>query len=202
MSNRPEILDAIKEGKSNVHSLAKMPDLEGVFQPGAQEGPLLDLFIQSARQQGADIAFSTDIPDKGKWISSMYPEAENILSAVAGEGLPSALTDQSGRPDFRQVDLSIIRGAFGVAENGSIWVPESSLPMRVIPFICAHLIIVLDSMDLVANMHEAYRRNALADAPFGVFIAGPSKTADIEQSLVIGAQGPRSVMILLEKKNA
>lgn len=68
---------------------------------------------------------------------------------------------------------------------------------RILPFVCQHLAIVLDSKDLVGNMHEAYGKIKPGSIGFGVFIAGPSKTADIEQSLVIGAHGPRSLTIFL-----
>ena len=46
-------------------------------------------------------------------------------------------------------------------------------------------------------MHHAYDRIAQAEYPFGLFLAGPSKTADIEQSLVLGAHGSRSMTVFL-----
>ena len=68
---------------------------------------------------------------------------------------------------------------------------------RLLPFICQHLVIVLDANKIVANMHEAYRQITIDKEGYGVFLAGPSKTADIEQSLVIGAHGARSVSIYI-----
>jgi L-lactate dehydrogenase complex protein LldG len=46
-------------------------------------------------------------------------------------------------------------------------------------------------------MHEAYRRIKFNDYGYGTFISGPSKTADIAQVLVMGAQAARSATVLL-----
>ncbi|WP_116106781.1 lactate utilization protein C [Lewinella sp. IMCC34191] len=95
------------------------------------------------------------------------------------------------------VDLAILPARVGVAENGAMWVSETEAVHRILPFITQHLILLLDRQDLVGTMHEAYRKIRVNDTGFGVFIAGPSKTADIEQSLVIGAHGPRSLVVCL-----
>jgi L-lactate dehydrogenase complex protein LldG len=63
-----------------------------------------------------------------------------------------------------------------------------------VPFICQHLVICIRATDLVPNMHEAYDRIREMEG-YGLFLAGPSKTADIEQSLVIGAHGARSLVV-------
>lgn len=102
--------------------------------------------------------------------------------------------------ELASVDLAIIEGKMGVAENGSIWLDESCFgEHRVLPFITQHLVIVLKKENIVSNMHKAYKTigNDLFSIGFGLFLAGPSKTADIEQSLVIGAQGARSLRVYL-----
>jgi L-lactate dehydrogenase complex protein LldG len=78
-----------------------------------------------------------------------------------------------------------------------VWVKESQMVNRLLPFICQHLVIVLEKKKLVATMHHAYQEINVFEEGFGVFIAGPSKTADIEQSLVIGAHGARSMTVYL-----
>jgi L-lactate dehydrogenase complex protein LldG len=93
------------------------------------------------------------------------------------------------------IDYTLVRGQFGVAENGAIWLTDAGIQHRAILFICQHLVIVVPRDQIVSNMHEAYERLAFRQAGFGVFISGPSKTADIEQSLVIGAHGPRSLTV-------
>lgn len=97
--------------------------------------------------------------------------------------------------DLEELEKVCFKGSLGVAENGSVWVYESQMINRLLPFICQHLIIVIDKADIVPTMHHAYKKIDVAKEGFGIFIAGPSKTADIEQSLVIGAHGARTATI-------
>ena len=93
--------------------------------------------------------------------------------------------------------MALVPGHFGVAENGAIWITDEETPHRVIYFIAQHLVIAVPGDQIVSNMHEAYQRLDFPTSGFGTFISGPSKTADIEQSLVIGAHGPRSLTAYL-----
>jgi L-lactate dehydrogenase complex protein LldG len=96
---------------------------------------------------------------------------------------------------LESVDFAILPGRFAVAENGAVWVTDEGVKQRVIFFIVQHLALVVPASEIVHNMHQAYERLAFARPGFGAFISGPSKTADIEQSLVIGAHGPRSLTV-------
>ncbi len=98
---------------------------------------------------------------------------------------------------LENVELAIIPAHFGVAENGAVWVTEDLIKYRVLPFIAQQLAVVINKADIVANMHLAYDKIAGTSYDFGVFIAGPSKTADIEQSLVLGAHGPKGMMVFI-----
>mgnify|MGYP006187431501 CR=1 FL=1 len=95
------------------------------------------------------------------------------------------------------IEVLEIDGDFGVAENGAIWLEDINLGLRALPFITEHLVIVLDRQKLVETMHQGYDLIGDAKSGFGLFIAGPSKTADIEQSLVIGAHGAKSLRVVL-----
>jgi L-lactate dehydrogenase complex protein LldG len=120
-------------------------------------------------------------------LSEIYP---NLLRYTSQEVVSNGL-------DLQAVDVLEIDGMFGVAENGAIWLSDQFLPNRVAPFICQHLVIYVAKSEVVATLHEAYERLDGNYADFGLFLSGPSKTADIEQSLVIGAHGARSLTIVL-----
>lgn len=97
--------------------------------------------------------------------------------------------------ELEKVEKAYVKGTIGVAENGAVWISESQMINRLIPFICQHLVLIIEKKDIVSTMHHAYEKVDVAKEGFGSFIAGPSKTADIEQSLVIGAHGARSAAI-------
>lgn len=116
------------------------------------------------------------------------------IPALQGAGETAGETDPH---NFENVELAILPAHFAVAENGAVWVTEELLQQRVLPFITQHLAIVLPKENIVATMHDAYKRIGAEAYGFGAFIAGPSKTADIEQSLVLGAHGSRSMTVFL-----
>jgi L-lactate dehydrogenase complex protein LldG len=123
--------------------------------------------------------------------------AARVASTV--EGIPGDV-DLSAVRDAHALEglgLAVVPGAFAVAENGAVWVPGDGLRPRGLFVVPEHLALVVSAADVVHDMHEAYRRISFPGAGFGTFVAGPSKTADIEQALVIGAHGARSCTLLL-----
>jgi len=127
--------------------------------------------------------------DATKRVVSTLPELADMAEINKGEAMdPHTLED---------IELTVIKAHFAVAENGAVWVTEDIMGQRVLPFICQHLAVVVDARNVVPTMHEAYQKIGTGVYGFGTFIAGPSKTADIEQSLVLGAHGPRSMTIFL-----
>ncbi len=98
---------------------------------------------------------------------------------------------------MENIDYAVIEADLAVAENGAVWVTEDKLFTRVLPFICQHLAVIVKADNVVPTMHEAYQKIGDSTYGFGTFIAGPSKTADIEQSLVLGAHGARSLTVFL-----
>lgn len=126
-----------------------------------------------------------------------FSAAKEIVSGVADVAGNVELATVDDPHALETVDFAVFPAEFAVAENGAVWVTDEHVRHRAIYFITQHLALVLPADAIVHNLHEAYARIALGQSSLGVFISGPSKTADIEQSLVIGAHGPRSLTVFL-----
>ena len=131
---------------------------------------------------------------------SLFPQwnaAQRIYSRV--EGVPGNVDlDQIDDPhQLADLDFVIYPGQFAVAENGAVWLTDEELKHRVVFFLTQYLVLVLSEKNVVHNMHQAYARAVAPQPGFGLFLSGPSKTADIEQSLVIGAHGCRQLQLFL-----
>jgi L-lactate dehydrogenase complex protein LldG len=132
-----------------------------------------------------------------------FRQAKKIFSNFPGIWQANVDLDAVEQPhELADVDFAMVRGELAVAENGAVWVTDEQLSHRAILFLPRHLALVVSSDRLVHHMHAAYARISFDQPRFGLFISGPSKTADIEQSLVIGAHGPRTLTVFLLDRDA
>jgi L-lactate dehydrogenase complex protein LldG len=192
MSSKNDILGNVKR-----HIIDKydMPDIDI---QGIQYAYKTAQFIEISKAVGGDAIVLEEGKDINKIVRDLYPEAKVIASNLNDISIATINPDNVSDPhELNGTDLAIIQGELGVAENGCIWIPQN-VKEKVVYFIAEYLIIVLDKKNIVNNMHEAYDKLHFNDYGFGVFISGPSKTADIEQSLVVGAHGAKGVTVILK----
>lgn len=190
---REAILKSVKENKP---ALLPLPEIDlGNF---SETIDLLVTFKEKVALVGASITELNSLKEVDVEIQKRYPNVKDIVSCTQKSTLGTvSISEKTNSHELESIDLAIIEGDFGVAENGAIWISENEFPIRVLPFITNDLVIVLDKEKLCSNLHEAYKLIAKRQRSFGLFIAGPSKTADIEQCLVIGAQGAMSLTVIL-----
>ena len=194
MSSKEDIL---KKYKANVREKFDMPDLSDIKAITYPE-PLVQ-FVKMTEMVGGQVIEVDPGRDVNVLIRELFPEAKEIASNLPEITIATRNPDTVGRArDLNGTDVGIIRGKFGVAENGCIWIPQT-MKEKVVCFISENLVILLPKSQIVNNMHEAYKRIEFDKEydGYGTFISGPSKTADIAQVLVMGAQAARSATILL-----
>ena len=186
--------DILSKYKRNISEQFPMPEIkvDAITYPD----PFAQ-FVFMSKTVGGKVVELKPTDDLNHVIKRLYPDAKVIAS-----NLPE-ITIATRNPDtvedaqaLNGTDVGIIRGMFGVAENACIWIPQT-MKEKAVCFISENLVILLPKSEIVNNMHEAYKRIKFNNLGYGTFISGPSKTADIAQVLVMGAQAARSVTVLL-----
>ena len=189
---RSSILEKIKVGKPDALPRPEMPEFT------YESADLVGDFARMAESFDAKTDRIGGIDEIDPYIKKHFSDVNTIYSAVDGVSGNVHLGWELNRPqDAEQVDLSVIHGVFGVAETGSVWVTNEQLTMNSLGLLVKHLIIVLREQDIVGNMHDGYKRARLGNQQYGVFMTGPSATADIEAVHITGAQGALSATLLL-----
>jgi len=194
MNSREKILGAISINKP---SLIELPVID-IKSTSSLSVDWVDEFIKTLESIGGKVVQLSSIDLIKLEIQQAKLRGEYIVNTlpVLGE-VNNEINPTMEASLLESIDRAYIEGSIGVAENGSVWLYEHQIKNRLLPFICQHLVICLNINKIVPNMHEAYQQVDVAKEGYGVFLAGPSKTADIEQSLVIGAHGARSLLVYL-----
>lgn len=186
--------DLLAKLRTNTQETFDMPDISV---RGIEYPDLYKKFVEATREVGAQVVEVRKTDDLNVVIRNIYPNAKVYASNLPFITLAQRNPDIVAAADLDDTDVGIVQGQIGVAENACVWVPQT-MKEKAVCFIAEYLIILLDKQNIVNNMHEAYKRIQMDPRyNFGTFISGPSKTADIEQALVMGAQAARGVTVLI-----
>lgn len=186
--------DLFKKLRANTREQYDMPDMniKGITYPDTYAQ-----FVEMTQTVGGKIVEARTTDDLNALIRDLYPEARTFASNLPYLTIAQRNPDNVDATDLDGTDVGIVEGVIGVAENGCIWISQT-MKEKAVCFISEYLVILLDRQNIVNNMHEAYNRIEFDPRyEFGTFISGPSKTADIEQALVMGAQAARGLTVIV-----
>lgn len=193
MSSKTSILNRIRENK---------PSFDGTID--------LSSFLVDEREGTLERFCSSLAANSGKYV--LASDEQNLNEVLLEEVTGKSYVDIAGvlevyqkgnvldadAKNYKDTKVVIFKAQVGVAENGAVWVDDQMIQgLRILPFIVEHTIVILKQTSIVPTMHHAYQKIGNTETGFGTFLAGPSKTGDIEQNLVIGAHGALSHLVVL-----
>ncbi|WP_113663342.1 LutC/YkgG family protein [Pedobacter nanyangensis] len=191
VTSKARILRAVKANQPNFISFVDIN-----IPQSAEDLP--NKFALALGNVGGKFVELDHLQEVQSYINENFGQGGRVLSSLAELSKLEGLNVIDTNPHhLANVSLAVLSADIAVAENGACWLPERNILQRVLPFIAQHLIILVSVKAFVATMHQAYETIGQDAYGYGVFVAGPSKTADIEQSLVLGAHGPRSMTVCL-----
>ncbi len=191
MSSRERTLETVKRNQPMATELPEVP----LFDPHLPD-PWRQ-FGENLQRMGGTLVESGPDVDLASVIKAIHPDAKIIASATPEIEGTKQLEDVVGAPrSLSDVDVGVVRAAFGVAETGSVFLSDVDLGVRALGYLSQHLVVLLDPAEVVGNLHQAYQRREFAMASYAVLMTGPSATADIEGVLIHGAQGVRTLSVV------
>jgi L-lactate dehydrogenase complex protein LldG len=190
-NSREAILNAIRLNLPK--ATVEHPEIPA-FQRSAQDSKsLFEKRLQEAGGATHDVATRAAAEAR---LRSLHPKAAVICSAVPEVAGTRGIETVNDPHELADVDVGVVRAEFGVAETGAVWLTQEDLGVDALGFLSQHLVVLLDAEQIVPDMHEAYHRVRLNETDYGCFMMGPSATADVEATLVHGAQGARSLNVM------
>ncbi|UFH56862.1 lactate utilization protein C [Spirosoma sp. KNUC1025] len=192
MSSRESILAAVLKNQPPASPLPDISTFKGVRQD------IVSKYSETFTGIGGQLFQAKRFAEISDLVRKNFDTTKRIITTLPELSDSFELLDPEADPhSFDDVELAIIEAELAVAENGAVWLPEYRMGQRIIPYICQHFAVVVPTERIVPTLHEAYQIIGAGDYGFAAFIGGPSKTADIEQALVLGAHGPISMTVFI-----
>jgi L-lactate dehydrogenase complex protein LldG len=184
----------IKTGLGYKEHFHRLPEVTGFPDEGE---PILPYFQKQLEAMGGRSFEVQGAAAARAKVAELFPTAKVVCSAAPEVPGTRRIRDVRDPHELNDVDVGVVRSPLGVAEAGTIWLSQDSLVVNALAVLSQHLVVLLDPAAIVDTMHDAYARLDLTASPYGVFLAGPSATGDIEGVIIHGAQGARSLTVLL-----
>lgn len=194
MSSRDAILAAIRRNRPQVTTTLQAPL---AFTPAPASAATIERFRAALAIYGGATLAPAQGQSVAELIDEIHPGKPSLCSATAEISGSHPLPAVDRPHDLATIEIGVVRAAFGVAETGSVFLSEAELRVNAIGYLVQHLVVLLDPAALLESLQEAYARPEFTRAGYAVLMTGASATADIEGVLIRGAQGVRSLTVIL-----
>jgi L-lactate dehydrogenase complex protein LldG len=193
VSAREDILERIRRNRpQGEYPLPAVPRFSL-----AQPDGLAKAFSRALADMGGRVIAASEVVDLPTWIGTHFDS--KVICSVASEIGGTRDLSRVQRPrDLADVDVAVVRALLGVAETGSVLFTEAELRVNTLAYLAQHLVVLLSPSAIVKGVQDAYQHPAFSTARYAVFHTGPSATGDIEGVLIHGAQGVRSLTVILK----
>jgi len=186
--SREQILAAVRGHQPAPVELPELPDFN------ADADTSLVAFGDALARLGGRLVMPEGTP--ADTVRACHPQAQVIVSATPEVAGTRPLPDAAQPGALEDVDVGVVRAAFGVAETGSVYLSEAEFGVNALGFLPQHLVVLLDPAAILPGIQQAWRHPAFRSARYAALMTGPSATADIEGVLIRGAQGVRSLTVI------
>ncbi len=191
-----ETIEATFQALCRTHTVESVPPEMGLTDP-------VTTFTAEARRNGARVAALDSVAQVTQWLRDHARDAAtdplfHLSPSVLGRSLDwSGLTTTEETPAAAG-SWGVVQAHTGIAETGTVMSLSSECPSGLL-FLVERLVVIIERQAIVGYQEEAWQRlRAEGALPRTVnWITGPSRTADIEQQIQIGAHGPREADYLV-----
>jgi L-lactate dehydrogenase complex protein LldG len=120
--------------------------------------------------------------------------AESLLDFTIEKASEYEYSERKNK--LSQIETALVFAENGIADTGSVVFYYDNSKTTYPHFLCDWTIILIKQKSIIANQFELMKKIDFEKAKNMVFVTGPSRTADIEKTLVLGAHGPRRVTVI------
>lgn len=191
MTTREAFLDKVRQAQPPARPRPEVPLFD------AAGGDLRARFTAALQAMGGTCVEAGSAAEVSGLIRERFGAEASVASATAEVSGTRPLTADTEPASLQDIDVGVVRARFGVAETGSVWFSEREYVVNALGYIVQHLVVLLDPAQLIDGLQDVYRRDDFRDARYAALVTGPSATADIEGVLIRGAQGVRSLTVVL-----
>ncbi|HWD48570.1 MAG TPA: LUD domain-containing protein [Rhizomicrobium sp.] len=194
MSARDDILGAIRAQR--VRSAPRPPQ----YVPPSSPDDLVRQFTEHARAIHAEVRVLESESDIAGAVADLL-RAKNLPAAI--HAVPDMTLPDLGAIEISSAlpgpdDAAVTRAPFAIAETGTLAYPARADAPAAWHFRPGFEIAILRASDILPHMENVIARVKAGTLPHTInFVSGPSRTADVEQTLELGAHGPKALAILI-----
>ncbi|MBN2667646.1 MAG: LUD domain-containing protein [Bacteroidales bacterium] len=198
--SKSKILDRIKKAKSNTKLWEGVdkPSTENFFQ--SSDLSMIGLFKSKLDELTANLLVVNSSTELHQALRSIFDsQSVSCFDVNLQSILNEADLNYVDSFDKKYTGFAFISCEYAVARLGSIITSSALASGRQLNVIPEHQVILVEKKQLIYNIEDAFEDlpNRYENLPSFISIAtGPSRTADIEKTLILGAHGPKRMTVI------